>query len=163
MKKNIIIVIVVGVLVAASGAFYGGMSYGRTRSSGIFGNRMMGGENLSPEDRQARFQQFGGGMMGGGQRGGLRENVGFVAGEVVAKDAQSITVKLRDGGSKIVLYSDSVAVDVSVKGSIGDVEIGKTVSITGKTNQDGSVSAQSIQIRPAPVVPAVSAEVSGAQ
>jgi hypothetical protein len=156
MKKNIVILIVIGVLAAAGAAFYGGVTYGRSKGACIAGNRA-GGANFSPEERQARFQQFGGGMMNGGQRGSFREDVGFVAGEVIAKDAQSITVKLRDGGSKIVLYSDTVAVDMSVKGTAADIEVGKTVSITGKANQDGSISAQSIQVRPAPVAPAPTA------
>ena len=35
-----------------------------------------------------------------------------------------------------------------VGGAISDLEVGKTITVNGKENQDGSVTAQTIQLRP---------------
>lgn len=129
MNKLISVVIAVAVVVGG-GAFYAGMRYNDSKVQA---------------ERQARAQQFGGGNNASrGQRG----NGGFVSGEVIAKDDKSVTVKLQSGGSKIVLISDSTLVAKSVSGSLADVAAGEQVMVTGSPNADGSINAQSIQIRP---------------
>jgi len=139
MKKIISIVLVIIVAGAlAGGAFYGGMKYGENKTT----------QGISQE-RQQRFQQMGAsaaGAMGG--RSGNQAGNNFVTGEIISKDDKSITVKLRDGGSKIIFFSDTTEVDKFTMGSSSDFELGKTVLVTGKTNQDGSITAQSVQLRP---------------
>lgn len=73
---------------------------------------------------------------------------GLIAGEVLTKDANSLTLKLRDGGSRIVFFSTSTRVSKMADGMIGDVSTGTTVTVNGATNQDGSVTAEMIQLRP---------------
>ncbi len=140
MKKTLLIIFAIAILVG-SGAFYGGMKYGESKASG--GNF----RNLSPEERQARLQQLGGAAGAGGQRG-AQANGGFATGEILSKDDKSITIKLRDGGSKIIFFSDTTEVGKFVSGTPSDLEVGKTITINGKANQDGSITAQSIQLRP---------------
>ncbi len=137
---KIIAGIVVGVVLVGSGAFYGGMKY--AGSNGGRGNFA----NMTPEERQTRFQQMGGAGQARGGRGGM--GGGFTNGEILKKDATSITLKLRDGGSKIVFYSSTTEVSKFTAGSATDLEIGKTISVNGTTNPDGSITAQTIQIRP---------------
>ncbi len=78
----------------------------------------------------------------------------MIGGEVIAKDMTSITVKLRgtqtdnSAGSKIIFLSDATQVTKSAQGSTTDLSIGTQVSVFGTPNADGSVYAQSIQIRP---------------
>lgn len=141
MKK--IIVPIVVLLVVAGGAFFGGMKYGESKNQ--IGSNSKGFQN---------FQNLGAnasGTLPGGQLNN-RSGSNFVQGEIIAKDEKSITVKISDGGSKIIFYSDTTEVDKFTTGTPSDLEIGKTVSITGKTNDDGSITAQSIQLRPA-VIP----------
>lgn len=139
MKKIIsivLVIIVTGALVG--GAFYGGMKYGENKTT----------QGISQE-RQQRFQQMGAstaGAMGG--RSGNQAGNNFVTGEIISKDDKSITVKLQDGGSKIIFFSDTTEVDKFTMGSSSDLEVGKNVMVTGKTNQDGSITAQSVQLRP---------------
>lgn len=139
MKKIISIVLVIIVAGAlAGGAFYGGMRYGENKTT----------QGISQE-RQQRFQQMG--ASAAGAMGGRFENQAgnnFATGQIISKDDKSITVKLRDGGSKIVFFSNTTEVDKFTTGSSSDLEVGKTVMVTGKTNQDGSITAQSIQLRP---------------
>ena len=93
----------------------------------------------------ARSNQIGqGGQTGtaGRMRGGL------INGEVLAKDDNSVTVKLNDGGSKIVYFASSTAISKMTDGSQVDIVVGKNVMISGTTNSDNSVTAQTISIRP---------------
>ena len=141
MKKLLLVAVAVAVLVGG-GAFYGGMKYAQGRGGrGNFAN-------LTPEQRQQFQANAGGGFRAGQGRGGMGGM--FVAGEIISKDDKSVTIKLQDGGSKIVFYSDATEVGKSVSGTSADLEIGKTVTTSGTTNSDGSITAQSIQIRPIP-------------
>lgn len=148
MRKELILIIIVAMLVVGAGAFYGGMKYGQ--SAGSFYRENF--QSFSAEQRQQMFQ----GRIGAGEPGGMGRGAGsnFVSGEVISKDDQSVTVKTADGGSKIVFFSDSTQISKTADGSISDVEVGKTVMVSGKANQDGSITAQSIQIRPLPSLPA---------
>jgi hypothetical protein len=92
------------------------------------------------------MQQLG--VTGYGSRTNDRSGLGFVFGEIIAKDDTSITIKFQDGSSRIVFYADSTEVGKFENGSLNDLEVGKSVTVTGKTNSDGSITAQSIQIRP---------------
>ena len=127
----IVIIILVGV-----GAFYGGMKYDQSKSaanlSANFQNRQMAGSGTG--SRNGTF--------------GNRAGSGFVTGEIIAKDDKSITVKLQDGGSKIIFYSDSTEIGKFASGTQNDLEVGKIIIVNGKVNLDGSITAQSIQLRP---------------
>ncbi len=119
------------------GAFYGGMKYAQGKNSrGSFAN-------LTSEQRQQLGANIGG---QGGFRGG--QGGGAVAGDIISKDSQSITVKMRDGSSKIVFFSDTTEVSKFVAGTSADLAVGKTIIVMGKTNSDGSVTATTIQFRP---------------
>ena len=130
MKK--IIYIVIGLAVVGGGSFYAGLKYD---------------QNKTAASRQARFGANVGGL--GGARGGRGGGGGFIAGEILSKDDESVTLKLRDGGSKIIFFSDSTQITKSAGGSAKDLAIGQEISAAGETNSDGSVNAQTIQIRAA--------------
>jgi len=137
MKKFLPLIVIV--LLVGAVAFFGGMKYGQSKvaSNGGQGNF----RNLSPEQRQQMTQQLGNGAVG-------RSGNNSATGDIISKDDQSITVKLSNGGSKIVFYSNTTTIDKFAQGTAGDLEVGKTVSVSGTANQDGSVTAKSIQIRP---------------
>ncbi len=151
MKKSIIIFIVV-IAVVGGGAFYGGIQYGKSQGGNGFAN-------LSAEQRQARMQQMGANV-GSFRNGNSRGGAGFVNGDIISKDNQSITIALRSlgqnssenqnnqAGSKIVFFSTSTQVSKFSAGNLDDLVIGSSITVNGTNNQDGSITAQIIQIRP---------------
>jgi hypothetical protein len=147
VKLALPVIIVIALIVGAAGyclgAKYGGTS---SRQAGPGG---MNFRELTPEQRQ-QFQQ------GGGRNGAMRAfgGGGFTVGEILSKDDKSVTIKLPDGSTKIVFLADSTTVSKQAEGSLADLEAGKTVMVTGKANDDGSLTAQSIQLRPALPAPA---------
>jgi hypothetical protein len=126
--------LIIGFIIVAVVAFYAGNKYGSGK--------------IATTTQNSAGNSFGGGQGGnGGQRGG-RNGGGFTIGEIISKDATSITIKLQAGGSKIVFLGTTTKVTKSVDGTSDDLVVGKNVSVTGTTNPDGSVVADSVQIRP---------------
>lgn len=124
------------VVVAVAVGFFGGTKYQSSKTASL------GGQFAQGNFRRAGNAQGQGGV---------------VAGQIVAHDSNSITVQMRDGSSKIVFLSASTKVSKSVDGSAADLAQQKEVTITGTANADGSITAQSIQIRPAMPSPSPSA------
>lgn len=85
-----------------------------------------------------------------GRNGGQFRNGGnAVNGEILTIDDKSISVKLPDGSSKVVLLSGSVAISKAAEGTKSDLKIGERVIVFGTTNADGSVTATNISLNPA--------------
>lgn len=141
MSKKYIAIAVILIILVGSGAFYAGMRYDKSKltSQGLFrgNNSQFGGGNGQNRQRL-------GGPGGPGRNGGT-----FATGQILSKDANSLTVKTQDGGSKIVYFSNSTTIGKSTQGSSSDLNVGEQVMVNGQNNADGSLTAQNIQIRPA--------------
>ena len=130
MKKIKIPGYMLAVIVVVAGLiFYAGMRVGNMQSS----KKLASFSNRSQVPGATR--RFGGGQ-------------GFVGGTVLSLDAQSMTIKMQDGNSRIVIFGSSTEITKSASGSLQDLTAGKNVTINGKQNSDGSITAQMIQIRP---------------
>lgn len=129
MKTNkfIIIGVIVGIIILA-GSFYGGLKYGQSKNS-FRGNNFQNIANIQK-----------------GSPNGNSQN-GMANGEIVSKDDKSITVKLSNGGSKIIFLSENTKVSKMTDGSLEDLDIGSSIIVVGISDQDGSIVAQSIQLR----------------
>ena len=89
---------------------------------------------------------------GQGNGMGLRNGSGSGAtfGEVTKIDDTSITLKTIDGGSKIILISDSTIFNKSTSVSKTELKVGSQVRVDGTTDTNtGSVTGKSIEIDPA--------------
>ncbi|PIS21691.1 hypothetical protein COT51_01320 [candidate division WWE3 bacterium CG08_land_8_20_14_0_20_41_15] len=133
MNKNIIIS---GLLVVAfaAGGFFGGMKYQQSKIGTNF--RRQFGDNLGQREVNGQVQ--------GQTRMGGRQTIG----EIGSLDDKSITVKMQDGSSKIVILSDTTKYVKASSATKGDFKVGDTVAVFGTTNSDGSLTAENVQLNP---------------
>lgn len=135
MKNKLIAPLIVIALLVGGGSFYGGMQYQKSKGAS---SQFAGGARGT---RGAGAGAFGG---QGGRAGG-----GGAAGQVISKDATSVTIKLTNGGSKNIFTSTSTKIGKMADGTMDDITPGTEVVVTGTPNQDGSITATMLQIRPA--------------
>lgn len=130
MKSDTIIVILLVAVTVGGGGFLVGMKYQQSKLQSRVGNF----QGMAGAMRNGNFQQ--------------RTAAGFrpVRGEIISQDDESITVKLSDGSSKIILFSSSTSINKTSAGSKSDLKVGEMVMIFGKENSGGSVTAENIQL-----------------
>ncbi len=137
-NNNTVTIVVIGVVALGIG-FFGGMQYSNYQRAQLRG-QFAGG-------------QFGGRMIGGGQGAGgnrmmFRNGSRPVYGQIVSQDDKSITVKMNDGSSKIVILSVKTSINKASEATKDDLKAGDTVAVFGTENSDGSVTAQNVQLNP---------------
>lgn len=134
IKNTKVLVPIVCVLVGLGAGFFGGYQYRNFRL-----NQLRNG--LGTGDRTGQ-QRFTGTSQQNGNRGGA------VVGSILSMDDKSVTVKLTDGSSKIVLFGDATTYTNTVDATKADLKVGEDVAIFGTANSDGSVTATNVQINP---------------
>ncbi|MDD2753722.1 MAG: DUF5666 domain-containing protein [Candidatus Portnoybacteria bacterium] len=132
MKNKTIIAGILCALIFGAGGFFGGMKYQQGKTASL-------AQNFSGGQRQRGAGNFS---------AGVNRNDGVAAGEIIAKDDKSVTIKLRDGGSRIVFYSASTQLQKTASASQDELAVGKQVVANGTANSDGSITASQVQIRP---------------
>jgi hypothetical protein len=129
MKKNITILII-AIIVAVGGGFYGGMQYQKATGA-------------KPAAGLAARGNFTGARTGA--RTGAN-GAGFTNGQILSKSDNSITVKLSTGGSEIVFLAPSSQIMQSSTTTVASLSVGQNVMVTGTSNSDGSITARTIQV-----------------
>lgn len=135
-SKKCIIASAIIVVIVAGISFYVGT---------FFGSRSNSGPNFSEFSQNGNRTGFNPSNLNGGAR---NASAGVNFGEIISIENGQITVKLDNGGSKLLFIQDSTIVSKSVEGNIGDLSKGTNITFQGTNNSDGSITAQSIQIRP---------------
>lgn len=128
MQKNSIVITIIVALIVGAVAFYGGMQF-QLRHRPNFAGGQFRGQN--------------------GQQFQVRDNsqgARPINGEIISQDDKSITIKMQDGSTKIVILSDQTAINKSSEGSKSDLKTGESVTVFGTENSDGSITAQNISI-----------------
>ena len=121
-------VFIISVVIAVVG-FFAGMKYQQYKSPSF-----------------ARFQ--GGRFQTGtnGNNGIFRQGMRPVGGEIIKQDDKSVTVKMMDGSSKLVILSGTTKYHKNAETTKSELKTGTQISVIGTANSDGSVTAQDVLI-----------------
>ena len=140
MKNNTVIIIAIISLALGFGGGYLFKNYqvGKMRSNfdSQLPDRQRNGQGLQNVQRPQNGQ---------GPQAGFG---GMVMGEIISQDENSITVKIQDGSTKIVILGDSTTYSKSQSIEKTELSTGNQVRVSGNVNSDGSITAQDIQINP---------------
>ncbi len=131
MKNNNLMMTLIITVIVGAVAFLGGMKYQQSKATTPQGQTAQGASGQRGQRGQGRF---GNGTMP-------------IRGQIIASDDKSITIKLMDGSSKIVLLSNSTQISKMADASKSDLAAGQQVLVLG-TNSNGAIVAQSIQLNP---------------
>lgn len=144
-KNNAIFLALVALIIGGVGGFFGGMHYQKTQLPSFAGGPMGNGADnqmmMRNGERRVGFNNASG-------QGQQAMQFRPVMGEITSSDGKSITVKMQDGSSKIVVLSDKTEINKAEKVATSDLKTGEKVMVVGKENSDGSVTAQNIQLNP---------------
>ena len=142
MKTNTIILVVVLMLAIGGGSF--GIGYKVAQGKNSFGNFARNGAN----QMMARGDRNGQGLGQGQQVGGMMRGNRQIAGEVIALDDKTMTIKMADGSSKIVLLSSTMTISKSIDAPKTELKVGSNVAVFGAQNTDGSQTATTVELDP---------------
>ncbi len=132
MKSQTIIAIIVVALIGLGVGFLSGMQYQKSRA--------VQGRNLAAGAFQRNGMMF--------RQGFNQQNSRAVRGQIISMADDSVTVKLTDGSSRIVVLAGNTVYTKSQTASKTDLKTGDTIVVFGALNSDGSVTAQDVQINP---------------
>ncbi len=129
MKNQVIIAVIITAIAVGIAGFYGGFLYQKSKSNLGFSGRFS-----SPA---GRFR-FAGGTAG--------PNNSIVRGTILSNDGKTMTVKLPNGSSKIIVLAPQTNVTEATQAAQTSLQTGKIVTIFGTSNPDGSVTADNVAI-----------------
>ena len=118
MNKNVLLSIIA--VVGLGLGFFGGMQYqkGKTTSFTTFAGAGANGGN-------AQFRRGANGTNGTFGGNGAANGFRPVTGSIISADAKSITVKMQDGSSKIVLLTGSTTIGKNTTATSQDLTTGQ--------------------------------------
>jgi len=139
MKQSHMIEAGIALAVVMAGAgFFGGIKYQQSKGISAF-RGTLGGANNQMGRTSAQGQAGRGGQMMGGRQ---------VIGDIIAVDEKTMTVKMPDGSSRIVVVSETTSINKASVGTKTDLKVGEKVAVFGSDNTDKSVTATNIQLNP---------------
>lgn len=154
MNKTLTLILgIVLVLVVAGASFYGGMVYGKSQATATTAAvplNMPAGLQLPdgaavPGDGTGPF----GGRGQGGAGGNFVAPAGMTFGEIESIDGNTLTLTTQAGGTVTVQVTDTTLIEKNASVGVSDLAVGETVIVSGSDNDDGSITARSVQVSPA--------------
>jgi hypothetical protein len=140
MKNNTVIIIAIISLALGFGGGYLFKNYQVGKMRPNFGSQLPDRQRNGQELQNVQRPQNGQGPQAGFG--------GMVMGEIISQDENSITVKIQDGSTKIVILGDSTTYSKSQSIEKAELSTSNQVRVFGNLNSDGSVTAQNVQLNP---------------
>lgn len=128
MKTNQTLITVLIAIIVGGAGFFGGMQFEKSKTAS------------NPTNNFAAMRN------GTGTRFGNRNGNG--SGQVISQDSNSLTIKLNDGSSKIILLSSNTKFSKTDAAALSDIKAGDRIMVVGTPNSDGSETAETIFINP---------------
>ncbi len=149
MKVWYIVGVIVLVLLAGAGGFYGGTVYAQSQAQSAQSNflrqRAAGGNGQFGQSNQGGAGQFGQGRQGG--QGGQFAQFGQLLARGQIKSVNGDTVEISTAQSVVTVKVDSkTTINKTVSGTAADLKPGDRVTVFGPTSGDTS-TATAIQIQ----------------
>ena len=138
MKNNTVIIIAIISLALGFGGGYLFKNYQVGKMRPNFGSQLPDRQRNGLELQNVQRPQNGQGSQAGFG--------GMVIGEIISQDENSITVKIQDGSTKIVILGDSTTYSKTQNIDKGELSAGNRVRVFGSANSDGSITAQNVQL-----------------
>lgn len=126
MKNKSIFFSLFLIIISLTVGFFVGLNYQKTRRNLGFN-----------QESQFNFQRK--------ERAFNQGNRPFL-GEIIKKDSDSLTIKLRDGSTKLIFLTEKTSIIKAAKGNLSDLKEKENVFIFGVENSDGSITAENVQI-----------------
>lgn len=117
-------------LVALGGGFFWGQASAGSARGGFSGAAGAYGSST---------RRFAGSSSGGS----------MVTGQITGMDSSSLTLQLPSGSSQVIFYSSSTQVSEPTIVPVSKLAVGANILVGGTSNTDGSMTAESIQVRSA--------------
>lgn len=146
ISQNIVIGCAVTAIVTGGVGFWGGTTYSKSQSMPNLQNR--GGGRTMMQEPNYNTMPSGNRVAPGASDSQGPMGQRSTAGEVTAKDDKSITVKMNDGSSRMIILSDKTTYRTSEEASLDAIAVGTKVAVFGESGNDGSMTAASIEINP---------------
>lgn len=105
------------------------------------------------KSQQFNKKDFGTQMTRNGQNrsrgpGIMRSENGNVLGSILEQNNDSLTISIPQGGSRTILVTPKTTILKTTSGTKSDLVLKQNVMVTGVNNADGSITANTISIRP---------------
>ena len=141
--------IIVGIVVlalVAGGSFYGGMLYGTAQAQAALpaGPGWAGGTlpDTQPGGTPGARARQGAGA-------GFGAQAGMTVGQIDMIDGDTLVITNMNGNQIRVQVTDTTLIEKNASVTVADLAAGETVMVSGSENDDGSITARSVQVSPA--------------
>jgi hypothetical protein len=131
---------VVGAIVVAGVAFWGGMTYAQNQRATTASRFGAAGTT---------FAGRGTGTFTGGAGGGTIGTIIQVGNGSFVVQLPNSTSSTATTGTKLVLIDNATQIQALETVPSSTLQVGQTVTIAGATNSDGSITASNVMVRPA--------------
>jgi len=140
-KINLSLALILIVVFSAI-SFFAGLKYSefKTKNNTINNTAMM-------ENFRANMGERSVNNVGGAGRMTVTNSGGQVMGEIIKLEENNFTLSLGEQGSKLVYFNDETIINKLELKEKSELEIGKTISVSGTETDNQSLVANMIQIR----------------